>query len=164
MESLFSLHPFHAVQQEKGKGMAKTQKKFFPLPLLGWRVRIFRLNLEPPGSKDKNVVIISYFGGWKNRKTLPPSLAFGGRKEDPQMGSARIQSFPEERKKLPPPIPKAGIGKPKCFSSGRLTDRIAEDPSAPRGRGPLRAGVPERSGAASPQKVGWRDLRLASSH
>jgi hypothetical protein len=49
MEDLFSLHLFHAVQQEKGKGMAETQKKFFPLPLLGRRVRIFRVNLEPPG-------------------------------------------------------------------------------------------------------------------
>jgi hypothetical protein len=72
MDVLFSLHPFHAVQQEKGKGMAETQKKFFPLPLLGQRFRIFRVNLKPPGSKDKNVIIISHFsGGEKSKKPAP---------------------------------------------------------------------------------------------
>jgi hypothetical protein len=113
MDVLFSLHPFHTVQQEKGKGMAETQKKFFPLPLLGWRVRIFRLNLEPPGPKDKNTVIISHFGGRKNKKPLLPSVTFAGSDESQERaGFAR------------PGVKERALGPGCIFSARVLKNRV----------------------------------------
>jgi hypothetical protein len=46
--------------------MAETLQKFFPLLPLGWRIRLFGVNLGPPGSKDESGNIISYFGGGTN--------------------------------------------------------------------------------------------------
>jgi hypothetical protein len=46
--------------------MEETLQKFLPLLPLGRRIRIFRMNLEPPASKNENENIISYFGGRKN--------------------------------------------------------------------------------------------------
>jgi hypothetical protein len=52
--------------------MAQTLQKFFPLLPLGWRIRLFRVNLGPPGSKDENGNIISYFGGRRKKNLMGP--------------------------------------------------------------------------------------------
>jgi hypothetical protein len=46
--------------------MEETLQKFLPLLPLGRRIRFFRMNLEPPASKDENGNIISYFAGRTN--------------------------------------------------------------------------------------------------
>jgi hypothetical protein len=47
--------------------MAETLQKFFPLLPLGRRIRLFRVNLGPPGLKDENGNIISHFGGGRKK-------------------------------------------------------------------------------------------------
>jgi hypothetical protein len=64
------LHPFHPVQHQKGERMAQTLQKFFPLLPLGWRIRLFRVNLGPPGSKGKSENIISCFGGGRTKNLM----------------------------------------------------------------------------------------------
>jgi hypothetical protein len=46
--------------------MEEALQKFLPLLPLGRRIRLFRMNLEPPASKDESENIISYFGGGTN--------------------------------------------------------------------------------------------------
>jgi hypothetical protein len=50
--------------------MAETLQEFFPLLPLGRRIRLFRVNLGPPGSKGKSENIISYFGGRRTKNLM----------------------------------------------------------------------------------------------
>jgi len=62
--------------------MGEALQKFLPLFPLSWRIEFFRVNLEPPASKDENGNIISYFAGRTNLNFIQelqgaPSRIFG---------------------------------------------------------------------------------------